>query len=224
MNTGNLCFLLLSQAASVFRVGKLTMRRIETLFLFGLIFIFSLPVSADSTPSDRVKQTVDKVLEVLQDPDLDNTQRRDRVRDIVRQRFDYESMSQVILATSWRKASPSQREQFIILFRELLEQTYYSAMDSYNNQKVRMGRERQKGKVAEVHTFITSASKEIPVSYKLRLRSNDWYAYDVTVDGVSLVSNYRTSFRNLVKEKGMEGLLSELAEKVATLKTKNKQK
>jgi phospholipid transport system substrate-binding protein len=199
------------------------MMRITALLLFGLLFTATLSASATVTPSDRVKQTVDNVLTVLQNPDLDATQRRDQVRDIVRQRFDYESMSQVILATNWRKATPSQREQFITLFRELLEQTYFSAMDSYDNQTVRMGLERQKGKLAEVQTFVTSASKEVPVSYKLRLRNDDWYAYDVTVDGVSLVSNYRTSFRNLVKEKGMDGLLTELAEKVATLKTKNKQ-
>lgn len=199
------------------------MMRFAYLLLFGLLFTSSLPAAATATPTDRVKETVDSVLGVLQDPALDATQRRDRVRDIVRQRFDYESMSQVILATNWRTATASQREQFITLFRELLEQTYFSAMDSYNDQTVRMGRERQKGKLAEVHTFITSASKEVPVSYKLRLRNDDWYAYDVTVDGVSLVSNYRTSFRNLVKEKGMDGLLSELAEKVATLKTQNKQ-
>lgn len=191
--------------------------------LFGLLFTSSLPAAATVTPSDRIKQTVDSVLEVLKNPDLDAIQRREHVRDIVRKRFDYESMSQVILATNWRTATPPQREQFVTLFRELLEQTYFSAMDSYNNQKVRMGRERQKGKLAEVQTFITSASKEVPVSYKLRLRDDDWYAYDVTVDGVSLVSNYRTSFRNLAKEKGMDGLLSELAGKVAALKVKNKQ-
>jgi phospholipid transport system substrate-binding protein len=199
------------------------MIRFATLLLFGLLFTSSLPAAATATPSDRVKQTVDSVLSVMKNPDLDAAQRRDQVRDIVRQRFDYDSMSQVILAAKWRTATASQREQFIILFRELLEQTYFSAMDSYNDQQVRMGRERQKGKLAEVQTFITSASKEVPVSYKLRLRNDDWYAYDVTVDGVSLVSNYRTSFRNLAKEKGMDGLLSELAQKVAALKTKNKQ-
>ncbi len=199
------------------------MIRLTALLLFGLLFTATLSAAATVTPSDRIKETVDNVLAVLQNPDLDGTQRRDQVREIVRQRFDYESMSQVILATNWRNATPSQREQFITLFRELLEQTYFSAMDSYDNQTVRMGLERQKGKLAEVQTFITSASKEVPVSYKLRLRNDDWFAYDVTVDGVSLVSNYRTSFRNLVKEKGMDGLLAELAEKVATLKTKNKQ-
>lgn len=197
------------------------MSRIITLLLLGLLFTSSLPAAATLTPSDQVKQTVGSILEVLQNPDLDAGQRRDQVRDIVRQRFDYESMSQVILATNWRQATPSQREQFINLFRELLEQTYFSAMDSYNNQQVRMGRERQRGKLAVVHTYITSANKEVPVSYKLRLRDNGWYAYDVTVDGISLVSNYRTSFRNLVKQRGMEGLLSELAGKVANLKTKS---
>ncbi|MEJ2692193.1 MAG: ABC transporter substrate-binding protein [Candidatus Thiodiazotropha sp.] len=198
------------------------MIRFTALLLFGLMFISSLPAAATITPSDRVRQTVDSVLEVLQNPGLGSIERRDQVREIVRQRFDYESMSQVILATNWRSATPPQREQFITLFRELLEQTYFSAMDSYDNQKVRMGRERQKGKLAEVQTFVTSASKEVPVSYKLRLRNDDWYAYDVSVDGVSLVSNYRTSFRNLVKQRGMDGLLAELANKVATLKTKSR--
>jgi phospholipid transport system substrate-binding protein len=198
------------------------MIRLGSLLLLGLLFTSSLP-AATATPSERVKETVDKVLEVLQKPGLDAQQRRDKVREIVRQRFDYESMSQVILGKNWRTATQAQRDQFTTLFRELLEQTYFSAMDSYNDQKVRMGRERQKGKLAEVQTYIASASKEVPVNYRLRLRGDEWYAYDVTVDGVSLVSNYRTSFNNLVSEKGMDGLLSELAEKVATLKTKNKQ-
>ncbi|MFI0458987.1 MAG: phospholipid-binding protein MlaC, partial [Candidatus Thiodiazotropha endolucinida] len=130
--------------------------------------------------------------------------------------------SQVILAANWRKASKPQRDQFITLFRELLEQTYFSAIDSYSDQSVRMGRERMKGKLANVQTFIVAANKELAVSYKMRFRNDDWYAYDVAVDGVSLVSNYRTSFRNLVKSKGMEGLLAELAQKVASLKAKNK--
>ncbi|MCU7935141.1 MAG: ABC transporter substrate-binding protein [Candidatus Thiodiazotropha sp. (ex Dulcina madagascariensis)] len=198
------------------------MIRFSAMLFSTLLFTASLPVLAKATPSERVKETVDQVLRVLQDESLDKQDRRGRVKEIVRERFDYESMSQVILAASWRKATQSQREQFITLFRELLEQTYYSAMDSYNNQTVRMGRERLKGKLANVQTFIVAANKELAVSYKLRYRNDDWYAYDVAVDGVSLVSNYRTSFRNLVKSKGMSGLLAELAEKVATLKSNNK--
>ncbi|MCM8856750.1 MAG: ABC transporter substrate-binding protein [Candidatus Thiodiazotropha sp.] len=198
------------------------MIRFITILLSSLLLTASLPAAANVTPSERIKETVDRILEVMQDKELGRVARRDQVKEIVRKRFDYESMSQVILATNWRKATKPQREQFITLFRELLEQTYFSAMDSYNNQTVRMGRERMKGKLANVQTFIVAANKELTVSYKMRYRNDDWYAYDVAVDGVSLVSNYRTSFRNLVKSKGMDGLLAELAQKVATLKANNK--
>ncbi|MES9976282.1 MAG: ABC transporter substrate-binding protein [Candidatus Thiodiazotropha sp.] len=198
------------------------MNRLSTTLLLIFLFTFSLSVSANVTPSERIKETVNQVLTVLKDQSLGRQDRRDQVKEIVRKRFDYESMSQVILAANWRKASKPQREQFITLFRELLEQTYFSAIDSYNDQSVRMGRERMKGKLANVQTFIVAANKELAVSYKMRFRNDDWYAYDVAVDGVSLVSNYRTSFRNLVRSKGMEGLLAELAQKVASLKAKNK--
>ncbi|MCU7890678.1 MAG: ABC transporter substrate-binding protein [Candidatus Thiodiazotropha sp. (ex Ustalcina ferruginea)] len=198
------------------------MIRFNTILLLSLLLAASLPAAANVTPSERIKETVDRILEVMQDKELGRVARRDQVKEIVRERFDYESMSQVILATNWRKATKPQREQFITLFRELLEQTYFSAMDSYNNQTVRMGRERMKGKLANVQTFIVAANKELAVSYKMRYRKDDWYAYDVAVDGVSLVSNYRTSFRNLVKSKGMDGLLAELAQKVATLKANKK--
>jgi len=201
---------------------KMKVFRLATLLLFGLLFTANLPAAASARPAERIEQTVNEVLEILQDSAADAQQRRDRVREVVRRRFDYESMSQVILATNWRSATPSQREQFVTLFRELLERTYYSAMDSYSNQTVRMGKERMKGNLAEVQTFIVSADKKVPVSYKLRQLHDDWYAYDVTIDGVSLVSNYRTSFRNLVKQRGMDGLLAELAKKVAALQAKNK--
>ncbi|MET0063482.1 MAG: ABC transporter substrate-binding protein [Candidatus Thiodiazotropha endolucinida] len=198
------------------------MNRLSATLLLIILFTFSLSASANVTPSERIKETVNQVLTVLKDQSLGRQDRRDQVKEIVRKRFDYESMSQVILAANWRKASKPQREQFITLFRELLEQTYFSAIDSYSDQSVRMGRERMKGKLANVQTFIVAANKELAVSYKMRFRNDDWYAYDVAVDGVSLVSNYRTSFRNLVKSKGMEGLLAELAQKVASLKAKNK--
>jgi phospholipid transport system substrate-binding protein len=197
------------------------MKRLPAALLLIILFACSLTAAANVTPSERIKETVNQVLTVLKDQSLDRQDRRDQVKEIVRKRFDYESMSQVILAASWREATLSQREQFITLFRELLEQTYFSAIDSYSNQSVRMGLERTKGKLANVQTFIVAANKELAVSYKMRFRNDDWYAYDVTVDGVSLVSNYRTSFRNLVKSKGMDGLLAELAEKVASLKSKN---
>lgn len=184
-----------------------------------LLLGYSGSMLASISPSTRIKQTVDEVLQVLRTPDLNKEQRRDKVRDIVRPRFDYRAMSQIILAQNWRTATAAQKDRFVELFRDLIEFTYFSAMDKYTGETVRMGLERLSGNRAVVQTYINSASKEVPVNYSLRLKDDDWFAYDVSVDGVSLVSNYRTSFRNLVKEKGMDGLLEELQRKVESLKS-----
>jgi phospholipid transport system substrate-binding protein len=199
------------------------MRKFSHLWIFFLLLGFAVSSLASVSPSVRIKQTVDEVIEVLQIPGLSDEQRRDRVRDIVRPRFDYRAMSQIILAQNWRTASETQKDRFVELFRDLLEHTYFSAMDKYTGQTVRMGRERLSGKRAVVQTYINSSTKEVPVDYSLRLKNEDWYAFDVTVDGVSLVSNYRTSFRNLVREKGMDGLLEELEQKVNDLKNQQAQ-
>jgi phospholipid transport system substrate-binding protein len=189
------------------------------LLVMTLLIAYSGSIIASISPSMRIKQTVDEVLQVLRSPDLDTQQRRDRVRDIVRPRFDYRAMSQIILAQNWPKATAAQKDQFVELFRDLIEYTYFSAMDKYTGETVRMGLERMSGNRAIVQTYINSSTKEVPVNYSLRLKNDDWFAYDVTVDGVSLVSNYRTSFRNLVREKGMDGLLQELENKVESLRT-----
>jgi phospholipid transport system substrate-binding protein len=194
------------------------MRISKPFFLVILLLGYTSWVLATVSPSMRIKQTVDEVVKVLQTPDLDKQQRRDMVRIIIRPRFDYRAMSQIILATNWKRASAQEKDRFVGLFRELLEHTYFSAMDSYSGETVRMGRERISDKRAVVQTYIKATNKEVPVNYNLRLKNDDWYAYDVTVDGVSLVSNYRTSFRNLVREKGMDGLLQELERKVESLK------
>jgi phospholipid transport system substrate-binding protein len=193
--------------------------RTSVRLLFVLLLIgYGSWALATISPSMRIKQTVDEVLKVLQTPDLDSEKRRDMVRIIVRPRFDYRAMSQIILAKNWKRASTDQQDRFVYLFRDLLEHTYFSAMDKYTGETVRMGREKVDGKRAVVETFISTSSKEVPVNYNLRLKNNDWFAFDVSVDGVSLVSNYRTSFRNLVREKGMDGLLQELEKKVDSLK------
>ena len=193
------------------------------LLLILLLLGYSGSMLASISPTMTIKQTVDEVLLVLRTPDLNKQQRRDKVRDIVRPRFDYRAMSQIILAQNWRNATPAQKDRFVELFRDLIEYTYFSAMDKYTGETVRMGLERTSGNRAIVQTYINSSAKEVPVNYSLRLKDDDWYAYDVTVDGVSLVSNYRTSFRNLVNEKGMDGLLKELADKVDSLKSSDSQ-
>ena len=108
------------------------------------------------------------------------------------------------------------QDEVVELFKKLLENVYIVAMEEYGGQTVRYGKEKTDGKRASVETFILQPTGvETPVIYRLRLKQDKWSAYDVIVEGVSLVSNYRSSFRTIARKEGMEGLLSKLREKVA---------
>jgi phospholipid transport system substrate-binding protein len=197
--------------------GEKLMKKPFQLLLLLVLLAYAGALFSAVSPSMRVKQTVDDILRVIQDRELSKFQKRDMVKGLVRTRFDYRAMSQLVLAKNWKLANDEQKSRFIDLFRELLERTYYTAMDSYDGQAIRLGKERQKGNRAVVQTFITHQNQDIPVNYSLRFKNNDWYAYDVKVDGISLVSNYRTSFHDLIREQGVEGLLQNLQKKVDSL-------
>lgn len=192
---------------------KLSVRYI----LLTLLLVYSAVAFSTVTPTMRVQQTVDEVLNILKNDKLDKTQKREQIRTIARARFDFRAMSQLVLAKNWREGTEEQKDRFVTLFRDLLERTYSSAMYNFNGETVRVGREQVDGNRAVVQTFVDASDGEVPVEYKLRLKDGDWYAYDVTVKGISLVINYRNSFNELVREKGMEGLLKDLENKVESL-------
>jgi phospholipid transport system substrate-binding protein len=124
-------------------------------------------------------------------------------------------MSRSALAKNWKKATPQEQERFVELFQKLLGNVYITAMEEYAGETVRYGKERVEGERASVETFIVRAgSGEIPVNYRLRVRSGRWLVYDVTVEGVSIISNYRGSFNSIVRKNGISGLLEQLDKKV----------
>ncbi|KRT53698.1 MlaC/ttg2D family ABC transporter substrate-binding protein [endosymbiont of Ridgeia piscesae] len=189
--------------------------------LYSLLFLL-ITVSASAeegiSPTERVTLSMDAVMQVLNNPNLNREQRRLAVRDVVRSHFDYRVMSRIILAINWRKATDEQRDRFERYFRELMENTYFSAIDNYSGEEVRIGREKRQGKRAVVQTMLITKSKQIPIDFKLLSKSNDWAVYDVVIEGVSLISNYRVEYRGLVKREGMEGLLYKLERKALQLK------
>lgn len=187
-----------------------------SVFLF--VTLSSLAVLASPTPSSRVQETMDDVIAVLQQKQMSLEQRRQRIREIIAPRFDFRVMSQIILTTTWKRASDKQRKRFVALFQRMLENTYIVAMEAYSGEQTRLSREKLKGKRALVETVIISDTADIPVSYKMHRKNGDWYAYDVIIDGVSLISNYRSSFRNVIREKGVDGLLEQMEQKVAEKK------
>lgn len=173
-------------------------------------------IADGATPLAVVRHTVDGVIAVLADAGRSEDSRRREVKALISENFDFAAMANRVLATNWRKASKSERSRFTNLFRELLGNTYWTRISAYTNEQVEYLGERQRSeRLATVSTLIKTDSTDIPVDYKLYLRDGRWLAYDVVIEQVSLVRNYRSSFQDIVRQKGIAGLISDLETKVA---------
>jgi len=177
------------------------------------------PAADDTTlapPGEVVRRTVDAVVAVLGDATLNAATKRRQVRKIIGEHFDYAAMSNRVLATNWSKSSADQRRRFTALFRDLLSHTYWRKISGYSNETVEYTGEQLRGdKLATVRTLILTDTADIPVDYKLYRRDDGWMAYDVVIEQVSLVRNYRARFHETVHRSGLDGLLGELEVQVA---------
>jgi phospholipid transport system substrate-binding protein len=190
-----------------------------------LLSITSVAVfAADlSTPTGRVKDSVNKVLTVLKDESLDREKRWEKIGLVINDSFDFRSMSQSVLATNWKKATPEERQQFVVFFSQYLEDTYRTKIEAYTNQKVEFVGETIRGKKAVVETLIITDNSQIPINYKLKNNDGTWFAYDVVIEGISLVSNYRSTFSAIVKNDGMDGLLNDIESRINKYKAEQKE-
>jgi phospholipid transport system substrate-binding protein len=175
-----------------------------------IFLLASGTAQATSSPTDRVRESVTEILSVLKDQSLDRDARWLRIGQVIDSGFDFRSMSQSILATNWRMATKEEKRQFVEFFSQYLEVTYRDKIEAYTNQGIDYVNENIRGDKAVVDTIIRTDSTQIPVSYKLKLNGDEWFAYDVVIEGVSLVNNYRSTFNAIVKSEGMEGLLTDL--------------
>jgi len=184
--------------------------------VFLMVFMTSSSVlAADfSTPMARVKDSVGKVISVLKDKSLDRETSWQKIAAVIDDGFDFRSMSQSVLATNWKKASPEERSRFTEFFSQYIEETYRTRIEAYTDEEIIYKDEVIRGKRAIVETVIKTSTTEIPVNYKLKNNDGEWYAYDVIVEGVSLVNNYRNTFAVIVKNEGMDGLLSDIQRRI----------
>jgi phospholipid transport system substrate-binding protein len=188
------------------------------LIIIGLGAIFHAATAAAGVPTDQVRSTVDQVLAILQEPTLKGEskqkERRDRLRGIIFARFDFSEMARRSLGPEWRRRSPAEQDEFVNLFTDLLQESYIGTIESYNGDKVLYNRELQDQDNAEVQTTLTTRGEAVySINYRLRLVGKDWKVYDVVIENISIVNNYRSQFSRVIGRSSYEELVRAMKEK-----------
>ena len=188
--------------------------------LMAALFACALlaPLVQAGEPSEVVRKGIYGVLDILEQPDLKapekKAERRNRMRKIIHQYFDFEEMSKRSLARNWRKRSPKEKAEFIELFSYFMERNYAGTLESYTNEKIVLGKETSDAEFAKVNTvIITTDKKEVDIVYRLHKVGGEWRVYDVLVEGVSLVKNYRDQFRSIIRRSSYANLVKILRAK-----------
>jgi phospholipid transport system substrate-binding protein len=180
------------------------------------------PARAAETPTDAVRTTVNEAISVLQDQGLKNpdraAERINRLKSIADSRFDYGEMAKRALGAHWNKMSERQQKEFVDLFTKLLTATYADQVGLYSGEQVKYLEERLEGDdYAEVRSKMIGKTT-IPLDYRLLKKDGEWRAYDVVIDGVSLVKNYRGQFTSMMRFSSYDHLVQTLREKVEKYK------
>jgi phospholipid transport system substrate-binding protein len=197
-------------------------RSLTRTIAFSAILILALTVSgarATGTPTEVVKDVIEKALDILNNPayagPAQKETRRRLVKPIVDRRFDYREMAKRSLGPAWNNLNNSQRDEFVRLFAELLEASYSDKIDHYTKHvKVNYTGESLEDSYAEVRTVVVRPNDRIPLTYRLHNASGSWMVYDVVIEGVSLVNNYRSQFSRIISESSYADLVKRLRNKV----------
>ena len=171
-------------------------------------------------PSDQLRVQIDRVLKVLADPEFQKDgriqERRVAIRKIVNDIFDFNEITKRSLGRHWQARTPVEQAEFVGLLSDLLERTYVSKIEGYTGEKVAFVGETLDSGVATVRTrIVTKQGTEIPVEYRLYQAGNRWLTYDVSVEGISLVANYRTQFNAIIQKSSYQELVKTMKAKQA---------
>jgi len=196
----------------------------KSAYLSGIAILFFIAAGISSASpagelTEQIRQTTDKIISVLNDPCMKGPDKKEEkinlIRKLVYTLFDREGVSRRVLARQWRKLNDQEKKDFIFLFSKLLEQTYMDRIDNYSGQQVAYIGEKIDGKYGILKTKILSKNdKDIIVFYKAIKKNSKWLIYDVSVEGVSLVNNYRTQFQSIIMQSSYDNLIKTLKAKV----------
>jgi phospholipid transport system substrate-binding protein len=202
------------------KITKLILLYFISLCILGV----STQANAAATPTVAISGTINSILDTLRDKELSQpskeTERREKIGILIRDRFDFKEMSKRSLARHWKKISPDDQKQFISIFSDLLEASYTGKIEKYTDEKVTYDKEKLKGKgkYAVVSTSIVTKSVNIPIDYKLKLKNDKWWVYDVVIEGVSFVSTYRSQYNKIIIKESFAKLIEKMKTKLDEVK------
>jgi phospholipid transport system substrate-binding protein len=195
------------------------MRRVSLGWIIGAFFSWGSlslsPWAMAGEPLEIIRSSTEQVMQILKDPALkDKPQLRDeRLWEVVSARFDFEEMARRSLALHWRQRTPEERAEFVDLFSHLLFKAYVGKLEGYTDEKVEYLREEIRDSWAEVSTKLTGKSLDIRIDYRMIKKPAGWMIYDVEIEGVSLVNNYRSQFNRIVVSEGYAELVKRMRTK-----------
>jgi phospholipid transport system substrate-binding protein len=184
-----------------------------------MVLLLATGAAADS-PTAQIKSTVDQVIKLLTDPRLSgenkNHERHRLLRDTILPQFDFKEMSRRSLGSNWRRLTPKQQDEFVGAFTDLLEKAYLSRIESYNKERFIYINEAIDEPYAEVRSkIVTSKGEEFSINYRLKRTDGMWKIYDVVVEDISLVNNYRSQFDRILSKTSYDELIRRMKEKLS---------
>jgi len=202
-----------------------TLLRAASALAVAAALLVAAPATAQE-PGAQLKASIDRIIRILEDPALKgsakNAERREALRKVVGDIYDFDEMSRRTLGPHWRTLTDDQRKEFVQLFTELIETSYITKIELYNGEPIRYMGNRADGDLATVSTrLVTKNGTEIPIDYRMLKRPDRWVVYDVSIEGVSLVNNYRTQFNSVMRSSSYADLARKMRERIDQLRSQS---
>jgi len=188
-----------------------------TMFLLSAVWLSAIGLATAGEPTDVVRQITDQVVKILEDPQFQapnrHAERQEQLHKIAAQVFDWKEMARRALALHWRERTPQEQQEFVKLFRDLVEGTYINRLESSIQEKreIQYVGEQVDGSRATVKTnVVTQRNQQVPIEYRLQKADGRWLIYDVLVEGISLVNNYRSQFNRIITSSSYKDLVQKM--------------
>jgi phospholipid transport system substrate-binding protein len=179
----------------------------------GILLLMQPVWVSAGAPGEQVRQTVDKLLAILKNPRLkgeeNKNERREKLKEVIYQGFDFTEVAKRSLGSEWRRRSPEERKEFVKLFTDLLKRAYLEQIESYSGEKIQYLKELEGDNYAEVATkIVDNKGQDYSVNYRLHKVTGDWKVYDVVIEDISLINNYRSQFNRVLAKSSYEELVN----------------